>query len=119
MSFSRHGYSPAAADQFIEDLHELTVHLSRQGQKNNQIIYNAVSDREPAGKKLTECQLKAVALDYIDPQDLELTDRESAKKLRWARILRYTIQARYQGAVLTQPDLPCCWVSLPRPFRLF
>lgn len=102
---ARHGYSPAAADQFIEDLHELAVRLSRQGQKHNQIIYNAVSDREPAGKKLTECQLKAVALDYIDPEDLELIDRESAKNLRWARILRYTTQARYQGAVLTQPDL--------------
>jgi hypothetical protein len=102
---TRHGYSPAAADQFIEDLHELAAHLNRQSQKNNQIIYNAVSDREPAGKKLTECQLKAVALDYIDPKDLDLTDRESAKKLRWARILRYTTQARYQGAVLTQPDL--------------
>lgn len=42
---TRHGYSSAAAEQFIEDLHELAVRLSRQGQKNNQIIYNAVSDR--------------------------------------------------------------------------
>ncbi len=102
---TRHGYSPAAADQFIEDLHELAAHLNRRGPKNNQIIYNAVSDREPAGKKLSECQLKAVAIDYIDPEDLELVDRESAKKLRWARILRYATRARYHGAVLTQPDL--------------
>lgn len=101
----RHGYSPAAAEQFIDDLHDLAAHLNRRGQKHNQIIYNAVADHEPAGKKLTECRLKAVALDYIDPRDLELVDRESPKKLKWARILRYTTQARYQGAVLTQPDL--------------
>lgn len=102
---TRHGYSPAAAEQFIDDLHELAARLNRQGQKHNQIIYNAVADHEPAGKKLTECQLKAVALDYIDPKDLDLADRESAKELRWARVLRYTTQARYQGAALTQPDL--------------
>jgi hypothetical protein len=102
---TRHGYSPAGAEQFIEDLHELAAHLNKREPKNNQIIYNAVSDQEPAGKKLSACQLKAVVLDYINPEDRELTDRESAKKLRWARLLRYATQARYHGAVLTQPDL--------------
>jgi len=102
---TRHGYSDAAAKQFIDDLHELAGHLNRREQNNNQIIYNAVSDQEPAGKKLSECRLQAVALDYIDTKDLDLLDRESAKQLRWARLLRYATQARHQGAVLTQPDL--------------
>ncbi len=102
---TRHGYSAAAAEQFIDELHDLAARLNRQDQGQNQIIYSAVSDQEPAGKKLTECQLKAVLLDYIVPEDYELADRESSKKLKWARLLRYATQARSQGAVLSQPDL--------------
>lgn len=102
---TRHGYSPAAAAQFIDDLHEIAAHLNRQDRSQAQIIYNAVADDEPAGKKLTECRLKAVALDYIDPEDFKLADRESPGKLKWARLLRFTTQARYQGTALTQPDL--------------
>ncbi len=102
---ARHGYSPAAAAQFIDDLHEIAAHLNRQERNQGQIIYNAVADDEPAGKKLTDCRLKAVALDYLDKEDFKLADRESPGKLKWARLVRFTTQARYQGAALTQPDL--------------
>ena len=101
----RHGYSPAAAEQFIEDLHQLAAHLNRQNRSRTQIVYNAVADDEPAGKKLSECRLKAVLLDYITPEDIELADRENPAKLKWARLVRFATEARYQGAVLTQPDL--------------
>lgn len=102
---TRHGYSPAAAEQFIDDLHDLAARLNRQDQQPNQIIYSAVCDQEPAGKKLTECQLRAVVIDYIADEDFEQVDRESTRKLKWARLVRYATQARSQGAVLSQPDL--------------
>ncbi len=101
----RHGYSVAAAEQFIDDLHDIANHINRQDRSRSQIIYNAVSDEEPAGKKLNDCRLKAVVLDYIAEEDFELADRESPAKLKWARLLRFSTQARHQGTVLTQPDL--------------
>ena len=46
-----------------------------------------------------------VTLDYVTPEDWELAHRESSRALRWARLTRFTTQARHQGAALTQPDL--------------
>ncbi|MDH7526511.1 MAG: DUF1670 domain-containing protein, partial [Peptococcaceae bacterium] len=61
--------------------------------------------REPAGKKLSECELKAVVLDYVTPEDWELMNRDNAEALKWARLLLLATQARSQGAALNQPDL--------------
>lgn len=101
----RHGYSPAAAEQFMDDLQDIAARLNRQERGGGQIVYNAVASHEPAGRKLTECELKGVVLDYVAPEDWELAERDSAKKLKWARLERLVTQARAQGATLTQPDL--------------
>lgn len=101
----RHGYSPAAVEQFLDELAQLAARLNRQERAFGAIIYQAVSDREPAGKKLSECELKAVVLDYVTQEDWELVNRDNAQALKWARLLRFATQARAQGAVLTQPDL--------------
>jgi len=101
----RHGYSPAAAEQFLDDLVDLAARLNRQERAPGAIIYQAVSDREPAGKKLAECELKAVVLDYVTREDWELANRDNAEALKWTRLLRFAAQARSQGATLNQPDL--------------
>jgi len=101
----RHGYSLAAVEQFLDELAELATRLNRQERSPGAIIYQAVSDREPAGKKLSECELKAVVLDYVTQEDWELVNRDNAESLKWARLLRLATQARYQGATLNQPDL--------------
>lgn len=101
----RHGYSLAAVEQFLDELAELATRLNRQERSPGAIIYQAVSDREPAGKKLSECELKAVVLDYVTQEDWELVNRDNAESLKWARLLRLATQARYQGASLNQPDL--------------
>ncbi len=102
---NRHGYSPAAAENFINDIHDIANQINRQDRSQTEIIYNAVSDEEPAGKKLTDCQLKMIVLEYITPEDIELVDRESPAKLKWSKLKRFATQARYQGSALTQPDL--------------
>lgn len=101
----RHGYSPAAAEAFLDELYDLAARLNRQEREGGQIIYHAVADHEPAGRKLAECAMVCVTLDYITPQDWELADRESSEALKWARLTRFATQARNQGAVLTQADL--------------
>jgi hypothetical protein len=101
----RHGYSPAAVEQFLDELAELASRLNRQERAPGAIVYQAVSDREPAGKKLSQCELKAVVLDYVTPEDWELVNRDNAEALKWTRLLRLATQARAQGATLNQPDL--------------
>ncbi|MBC7324999.1 MAG: DUF1670 domain-containing protein [Moorella sp. (in: Bacteria)] len=101
----RHGYSPAAVEQFLDELAELASRLNRQERAPGAIVYQAVSDREPAGKKLSQCELKAVVLDYVTPEDWELVNRDNAEALKWTRLLRLATQARSQGATLNQPDL--------------
>lgn len=101
----RHGYSPAAAENFLDELHELAASLNREERAGGQIIYNAVAAHEPAGRRLSACALVPVALDYVTPQDWELANRDNAKTLKWARLTRFAMQAKNQGASLTQPDL--------------
>lgn len=101
----RHGYSPAAVEQFLDELVELAARLNREERAPGAIVYQAVSDREPAGKKLSECELKAVVLDYVTQEDWEMANRDNAEALKWARLLRLATQARSQGATLNQPDL--------------
>ena len=101
----RHGYSPAAAEAFMDELYEISARLNRQERAPGQIVYNAVASHEPAGRKLTECEMIPVVLDYISPEDFELANRDSQQALKWARLTRLVTQARSQGAALTQPDL--------------
>ena len=105
----RHGYSPAAAEQFMDDLRDIAARLNRQERGGGQIVYNAVASHEPAGRKLTECELKGVVLDYIAPEDWELAERDSAKKLKWARLERLVTQARgLRVQHLPSPTWPSC-----------
>lgn len=101
----RHGYSPAAAEQMLDELKDLADRLNREQRSPGAIVYQAVSDREPAGKKLAECELKTVVLDYVVPEDWELMTRDNTRALKWSRLVRLATQARVQGATLSQPDL--------------
>lgn len=101
----RHGYSRAAAQAFLDELHDLAARLNRQERSGGQVVYNAVAAHEPAGKKLAECAMVPVVLDYVTPEDWTLAHRDNAQALKWARLARLAVQAKNQGAVLTQPDL--------------
>ena len=101
----RHGYSPAAAEAFLDELYEIAARLNRQERALGQIVYNAVADHEPAGRRLIECEMRPVVLDYVAPEDFELANRDSQEGLKWARLTRLVTQARNQGVALTQPDL--------------
>lgn len=101
----RHGYSPAAAEAFLDELYDLAARLNRQEREGGQVVYNAVAAHEPAGKKLADCAMVPVVLDYATPEDWTLADRDNARALKWARLVRLAVQAKNQGAVLTQPDL--------------
>lgn len=101
----RCGFSPALADKLERDLRELSKKISLKKRNANEIIYYAVSDHEPAGKPLSECELIPVKIEYIAPDDREFFTVDSTNELKWFRTLRYCTQVRFQGALLNQIDL--------------
>jgi hypothetical protein len=101
---AEHNFSPAKARAFLRLLEEY-------GQEHNEhrpsgtVIYHAVSDRGPPGKPISECRLIPVKLTLVSPEDEAYLDLDATSRLKWQRILRYTTEAKAQGAYLSQPDL--------------
>ncbi len=101
---TNHNWSSAKIQAYFE----LLENYQRTGvskHPDNTIIYYAVSNSEPAGKALAECQKVPVVLSYYPPEELEQFDGCSTSSLKWERILRYTTEAKAQGALLNQADL--------------
>ena len=99
------GFSPAVADKLERDLRELGKKIDSQNRKPNEIIYYAVSDHEPSGKPLAECELVPVKIPYFTNDDLELFNKESSTNLKWEKAKRYATEVRKQGALLNQIDI--------------
>ena len=101
----RHGYSPAAADVFEQELREISKGFDSCSRSSGQIVYIGVSSRQGAGKSLKESKLQPVVLDLVDREDWANMDPKSPGKLRWERVCRIVTQAYHQGAALTLPDI--------------
>jgi len=101
----RHGYTPAAAEEFALALGELAKEYETENKGPQQITYIAVADSEGAGVSLKEARLQAVNIDYITALDWTGLNRESPKELKWRRIERFAVQAHVQGAALSLPDI--------------
>lgn len=98
-------FSPALADRVERDLREIAQEIDQSQRKENEIIYYAISDQEPAGKPLAECELIPVRIEYHSPEDEDVFSPDSTSLLKWRRAIRYTTQVRYQGALLNQVDI--------------
>ncbi|MGI6708016.1 MAG: DUF1670 domain-containing protein [Dethiobacteria bacterium] len=101
----RHGYSPAAAEEFSLELGELSKKFSGKARTGGQLIYIGVSSSVGPGKSLKEAELEPVLLDYLTSEDWAELNRDSPKELKWRRIERFATQAYAQGAALTLPDI--------------
>lgn len=99
-----HYFSPAKARAYLKML-EVHAEGQRKGRLPESIVYYAVSDQEPPGKPLSECTLVPVKLSLVHTDDYGLINPDSTSELKWQRILRYTTEAKSQGAYLSQPDL--------------
>lgn len=102
---AHHGFSPAKAHSYLGMLRDLAAENLGQQRKAETVVYYAVADHEPPGKMLSECEFVPVQLDYYAEADQEVAGLDTTSELKWRRLLRYTTQAKAQGALLTQPDL--------------
>jgi hypothetical protein len=107
---SEYGMSRIAARLFIGKLREIVEGLNKIDIKcQGETIFFAISADEGARVKLEEAKLIPVRLRYFIDEDLKLGPFSSHKTrvsdLKFARIVRYTTEAKAQGALLTLPDL--------------
>ncbi len=100
-----HGYTPAAARHFMQELRDLAVRLKQVKRRPGQIVTFGVAADEPPGRSLAEARLCLVVLDYITPEDWGMVDRTSPQELKWQRLERLATQAYEQGVALSLPDL--------------
>ncbi len=99
-----HNFSPAKARAYLRMLQK-HAEKANQSRPDTSIVFYAVSDREPPGRPLAECNLVPVQLSYVHKEDEDLINPDSTSRLKWQRILRYTTEAKSRGAYLSQPDL--------------
>lgn len=101
---TEHNFSPAKARAFLRLLEEHGEEYS-DNRPPGTAIYYAVCDQEPPGKPISECRLIPVSLGLVHPEDEGYLNPDASSELKWRRILRYTTEAKAQGAFLSQPDL--------------
>lgn len=71
-----------------------------------QMIWTAIDLNEPPGKPLKSCQLRRITLTHIAPkEDPEVRREHGRGAKRQQQILRMSVEAKDQGALLTQEDL--------------
>ncbi len=71
-----------------------------------QMIWTAVDLEEPPGKPLKACRLRRVVLTHIAPgEDAQVRRAHGPSAKRRQQILRMTVEAKDQQALLTQEDL--------------
>ena len=71
-----------------------------------QMIWTAIDINEPPGKPLKHCKLRRITLTYINPkEDTEVRREYGTAAKRRQQILRMSVEAKDQQALLTQEDL--------------
>jgi len=100
--------SPVKQRAIREATEKLLATLS-QDRTDGEVVYWAVSSREPAGKPLEACQLVPVTLSFFKPEDMPPTcvdrDVNRVSDLKFQKVLRFTTQAKHDGGYLTYADL--------------
>jgi len=83
-----------------------------------QMVYNATSDDEPAGKPLKECKTVRVILTLHDrAEDSEVEQKYSTTERRKQQMCRIAVEAKDQGGLLTQEDIAFILNSHSRTIR--
>lgn len=106
-----YGLSQVEAHAVYEFNHQFNELYQNENRKAGQIILSAIAMGEPAGKPIKECKLLPVTITYFAEEDFMVQHLYGVKGLRRYRILRATVEAFEQGALISQEQLAsmiCC-----------
>jgi len=89
-----------------QEVFRLGEHGEEQALQPGQMIWQAISEAEPAGKPLRECLFKRIKLTVHNlGEDLEVCKEHGHSAKRGQQIIRMTQEALDQRVLLTQEDL--------------
>lgn len=101
--------SPFESDIIVEKAKEVFAigdHAEGNILHPGQMIWPAIDMNEPPGKPLKNCKLRRITITHIDPkEDAEVRRQYGRSAKRQQQILRMTVEAQDQRALLTQEDL--------------
>ncbi|MCJ7808817.1 MAG: DUF1670 domain-containing protein [Desulfobulbaceae bacterium] len=101
--------SPFESEIIVEKAKEVFAigdHAEGNILQPGQMIWTAVDINEPPGKPLKICKLRRITITHMQPQeDSEVRRRYGRSAKRQQQILRMTVEAQDQQALLTQEDL--------------
>lgn len=101
--------SPFESDIIVEKAKEVFAigdHAEGNILQPGQMIWTAIDINEPPGKPLKHCKLKRIIITHMDPkEDTEVRRQYGRSAKRQQQILRMTVEAQDQKALLTQEDL--------------
>ena len=97
--------SPIIAKAYYKQMEKYFEEHLQSSLKPGQIVYEATSKEEPAGKAIRQCLKKAVVLTLNHGNHLEVLEKEGLTACRRKRIIRIAAEAQSQGAYLTCEDL--------------
>lgn len=101
--------SPFESDIIVEKAKEVFAigdHAEGNILQPGQMVWTAIDSSEPAGKPLAHCRLKRIIITHITPkEDAEVRRTYGPSAKRRQQIMRMTVEAQDQQALLTQEDL--------------
>ncbi|MEX0973949.1 MAG: DUF1670 domain-containing protein, partial [Bacillota bacterium] len=98
------GLAPVKVRAVRELLEELRTQLAGH-RADQEVVYWAVAATEPAGKPLEACRLVPVRLTFLDPEDVAGETPNRVSGMKFAKLVRYATQAKFQGGYITYADL--------------
>jgi uncharacterized protein DUF1670 len=101
--------SPFEASIISEKAEEILC-VGKYSQENvlqpGQMIWNAICEKEPPGKPISSCSFETIRLTvHRLEDDIDVHKTLGRSAMRGQQILRMTLEAQDQGALLTQEDL--------------
>jgi hypothetical protein len=97
------------SDVIVEKAKEVFAigdHAEGQILQPGQMVWTAIDLNEPPGKPLKDCQLRRIILTHIAPkEDAEVRRAYGPAAKRRQQLLRMSLEAKDQQALLTQEDL--------------
>jgi len=101
----RYKFSPVISEALTSDTLFFNSVFGNNKRLDGQIIYYAVSNKEPAGKSLKDCQYVKLILTLYEKNDIKYRKEHGLKELRLRIIKRICDEAVLQEACLTQEDI--------------
>lgn len=99
--------APKIAEAYYSEIKQYFDNHTTDKAKGGEILYEAISLDEPAGKPISKSTRRLIRLTFQTKEDFKILKEKGLPELRRQKIKRFCYQAIKQETVLTYEDLAC------------